>query len=205
MQALITAIRLVPLAELDRGSSFATLPRPNEAEAVDDLWSQLRKRGDGDFSLYAFPLAISPFLDMLLMTMLGLILPRRHNEGDDAAIAKSIGVEPDEAGLINDAFQAAAIDPDWADIVAKTENAGGRWIRVMRIRIELNDWANLHKMRHLVDLGRVHDAGVIDGKHVFVLRARFLFDRFNQIARKKITESRALKIKPIAPRSEVHQ
>lgn len=205
LQNLISAVRAVPLAELDRASTFAALPRPSEAEAVDDLWMQVMKGADGDFDLYAFPLAISPFLDLFLMTMLGLILPRRRPEDDDAAIAESIGIDPSEADLLGDAFEAAAADPHWTELVARTENAGGRWIRVKRIRIDLDDWASLHKMRHLVELGRVRDGGVVDGQHIFVLRPHFLFDRFNQLARKNVINSRMRTITPIMPKSEMQR
>ena len=205
LQNLIASVRAVPLVELDQASTFAALPRPSEAEAVDDLWAQIMKGVDGDFALYAFPLAISPFLDLMLMTMLGLILRRRRPEDDDAAIAESIGIDPGEAELLSDAFDAAAADPHWAEMVARTEDAGGRWIRVKRIRIDLDDWANLHKMRHLVELDRVRDGGVVDGQHVFVLRPHFLFDRFNQLVRKNVVNSRMLTITPIMPKSEMQR
>jgi hypothetical protein len=205
LQNLIATVRSVQLAELDRASTFAALPRPSEAEAVDDLWTQVMKGADGDFALYAIPLGISPFLDWFLMTMLGLIVPRRRPEDDDATIAESIGIDPSEADLLGDAFEAAAADPHWTEMVARTENVGGRWIRVKRIRINLDDWANLHKMRHLVELGRVRDGGVVDGQHVFVLRPHFLFDRFNQLVRKNVVNSRMLTITPIMPKSEMQQ
>jgi hypothetical protein len=205
LQNLIASVRAVSLVELDQASTFAALPRPSEAEAVDDLWAQIMKGTDGDFALYAFPLAISPFLDLMLMTMLGLILPRRRPEDDDAAIAESIGIDPGEAELLSDAFDAAAADPHWTEMVTRTEDAGGRWIRVKRIRIDLDDWASLHKMRHLVELGRVRDGGVVDGQHVFVLRPHFLFDRFNQLVRKNVVNSRMLTITPIMPKSEMQR
>ena len=197
LQGLISNVREVPLGPLDHGAAFTAPPRPSEAEAVADLWTQvikLRKGEEADFSLYTFPLLLSPFLDLVLMTMLGMTLPQRRADDDDAVIATRMGIDPDEAPLLDDAISAVAVDPTWTDLVGKVEDAGRRWLRVKRIIIHKDDWANLHRMRHLVELGRVYDGGMVEDHQVYVLRPRFLFERFDQLVRKRIIESRVRRV-----------
>ena len=205
LQGLIASVRTVPLDSLDHGPAFTAPPRPSEAEAVADLWAQvikLRKGQEGDFSLYTFPLLLSPFLDVLLMTMLGMTLPRRWANDDDAVIAARMGIDPEEAPLLDDAISAVAVDPTWTDLVGKVEDAGRRWLRVKRINVHKDDYANLHRMRHLAELGKVYDGGMVEDHQVYVLRPRFLFERFDQLVRKRIIGSRVRRVTPSSVQTE---
>ncbi|WP_323799158.1 hypothetical protein [Parasphingorhabdus sp.] len=205
LQGLISSVRAVRLDPLNHGSVFTAPPRPSEAEAVADLWAQVIKwwKGDeADFSLYAFPLLLSPFIDLVLMTMLGMALPCRRADDDEAIIAARMGIDLDEAPLLDDAIAAVAADPIWTDLVGNVEDAGKRWLRVKRIRIHKEDWANLHRMRHLAELGKVHDGGMVEDHQVYVLRPRFLFERFDQLIRKRIIASRVSRVAPSSMQTE---
>jgi hypothetical protein len=205
LQGMVLAVKGVPLGALGQGTAFTAPPRPSEAEAVADLWTQLfklRKGETADLSLYTAPLMLSPILDLVLVTMLAMVLPRRRADDDDAVIAARIGIDPEEAPLIDDAIEAVALDPSWTDLVGKVEGAGKRWLRVKRIIIHKDDWANLHRMRHLVELGRVYDGGQVDDHHVFVLRSRFLFEKFDQLVRKRIVASRVCRVAPSSMQTE---
>lgn len=205
LQGMILAVKAVPLGALDRGTAFTAPPRPSEAEAVSDLSAQLFKlrKGEGaDLSLYAAPLMLSPILDLVLMTMLAMVLSRRRADDDDAVVAARMGIDPEEAPLLDDAIEGVAGDPTWTDLVGKVEDAGKRWLRVKRIIIHKDDWANLHRMRHLVELGRVYDGGMVEDHQVYVLRPRFLFERFDQLVRKRIIGSRVRRVTPSSMHTE---
>ena len=205
LQGMILSVKGVPLDALDRGVAFSAPPRPSEAEAVADLWAQVFKFWKGekaDFSLYVGKLIASPLIDLFFMTMLAMVLPRRRADDDDAIIAARIGIKSEEVPLLDDAIAAAAADPMWTDLISKVEDAGKRWFRVKRIVISKDDWATLHRMRHLVELGKVHDGGMVDNHQVYVLRPKFLFEKFDQLVRKRIIESRMRRVTPSSVRSE---
>lgn len=208
LQTLTAAVRAVKLPAAGSSVSFVAPPRPSEKEAVEDLWAQilaLSSGSGGDFSLYAVQLLLSPILDMVLFTFLGMILPPVSRDDDDLAVARRLGLDDDDVPYLPDAFQAVARDAAWTGLVDRTEQVSRKWRRVNRVAVEKDDWGLLMWFRHLASLGKVYDSGEHEGRRIFVLRPNFLPNRFDQLVRRWLSQRDTIRVSSVPPKPETYQ
>ena len=208
LQTLTAAVRAVKLPPTGSSVAFVAPPRPSEKEAVEDLWAQilsLTSGNGGDFSLYAVQLLLSPILDMILFTFLGMILPPARREDDDIAVAQRLGLGEDDVPYLPEAFEAVARDAAWTGLVDRTELVNRKWRRVTRVAVAKDDWSLLMWFRHLASLGKVYDSGEHDGRRIFVLRPNFLPNRFDQLVRRWLSQRDTIRVSHIVPQPESFQ
>jgi hypothetical protein len=208
LQNLTAAVRAVKLPPTGSRVAFVAPPRPSEKEAVEDLWTQilaLTSGSGGDFSLYVVQLLLSPILDMILFTFLGMILPPTRRDDDDLAVALRLGLGEDDVPFLPDAFQAVTRDAAWTGLVDRTEQVNRKWRRVTRVAVDRDDWGLLMWFRHLASLGKVYDSGEHEGRRIFVLRPNFLPNRFDQLVRRWLSQRDTIRVSNIAPKPESFQ
>lgn len=182
-QSLLATIEAVPTV-----LRFSPPQKPDEAVAVADLMEQMTRlpSGDHDFSPYLRYLAMSPVLDLILMSMLaGLWGVVKRNLHHERLRHRGLGDSVSEAQL-DAAYEAAAEDPAWLAYQASEKQRRGPWT-LERLRIAEEDAAALANARDKVS-SRVWREGGADGEGsiVFVIRPAFRKVLWDQLVRRHL-------------------
>ncbi len=195
---LVASIEALTNADYPSVADNIELPAaPTPDSAANDLFSDAAGVLQGepfDLDMWGIPLAGGILPDVLLV--LGFMMvtynPDRKNRqrNDEEILAERLGLDPADAMLVPEALEAAAVDPEWQSLQADLVATGGRLFRVTRLHVAPDDWARLRSLRVLAERHLVYDVGLRDGFHVFVLRPAYLTNRFDQIVRRIVRQTR---------------